>query len=231
VETRARARPALSPDGVLESLTTLQEAWKNLGALDRVDAKIDQLRAEVSQFGARLARLSTGLRERGGEAESLETDPARALDELCGSLPKRSRSGQRGPPCSRQSMRRAQSWNARSVWALKRYACAPSSRPERFWPGPRSGQSSNLRALMRVAVSSSWCGRTRTRRTSCATLPGRPACQSSSRRGLVSNKSSKRCSSPGCARMCASIAERTLKRHEQEHQPPCSPVRVIASQR
>jgi len=38
--------PALSPDGVLESLTTLQEAWKNLGALDRVDAKIDQLRAE-----------------------------------------------------------------------------------------------------------------------------------------------------------------------------------------
>ena len=78
--------PALSPDGVLESLTALQSAWKDLGALDRVDAKIDRLRAEVSEFEARLGRLSTGLRELGGHAESLEADPAGVLDELCSSL-------------------------------------------------------------------------------------------------------------------------------------------------
>ena len=78
--------PALSPDGVLESLTALQAAWKDLGALDRVDAKIDQLTAEVSHFEARLARLSAGLSERGGAVESLEADPAGGLDELCALL-------------------------------------------------------------------------------------------------------------------------------------------------
>ncbi len=78
--------PALSPDGVLESLTTLQAAWKDLAALDRVDAKIDQLRAEVSEFDARLDRLAAGLRELGGHGRSLEADPAGALDGLCASL-------------------------------------------------------------------------------------------------------------------------------------------------
>ena len=78
--------PALSPDGVLESLTALQAAWKDLGALDRVDAKIGRLRAEVFEFEARLARLSAGLRELGSGVEWLEVEPARALDELCSSL-------------------------------------------------------------------------------------------------------------------------------------------------
>ena len=78
--------PALSPEGVLESLTALQAAWKDLGALDRVDAKIDQLRAEVSLFDSRLGRLSAGLCELGGHAKSLEVDPEGALDELCTSL-------------------------------------------------------------------------------------------------------------------------------------------------
>ena len=78
--------PALSPEGVLESLTALQAAWKDLGALDRVDAKIDQLRGEVSLFDSRLGRLWDGFRDLGGHGKSLEADPAGALDELCASV-------------------------------------------------------------------------------------------------------------------------------------------------
>jgi uncharacterized protein YhaN len=78
--------PTLSPEGVLESLTALQAAWKDLGALDRVDAKIDQLRAEVSLFDSRLGRLRDGFRELGGHGKSLEADPVGALDELCASV-------------------------------------------------------------------------------------------------------------------------------------------------
>ena len=86
MEARPRPRAPVVADGVLESLTALQAAWKDLGALDRVDAKIEQLRAEVSQFDARLARLASGLSERGVAVESLEADPARGLDELCALL-------------------------------------------------------------------------------------------------------------------------------------------------
>jgi uncharacterized protein YhaN len=78
--------PALSPDGVLESLAALQTAWKDFGALDRVDAKIDQLSVEVSEFEARLGKLSAGLGELGGDVDSLESDPAGGLEELCTSL-------------------------------------------------------------------------------------------------------------------------------------------------
>jgi uncharacterized protein YhaN len=81
-----RLAAALSPDGVLESLAALQAAWKDLGALDRVDAKIDQLRAEVAEFQARLGRLSDGLDDLGGHGVSLEADPAGTLDQLCASL-------------------------------------------------------------------------------------------------------------------------------------------------
>ena len=78
--------PALSPDGVLESLAALQTAWKDFSALDRVDAKIDQLTVEVAEFEARLGKLSAGLGELGGDGDSLETDPARGLEDLCTSL-------------------------------------------------------------------------------------------------------------------------------------------------
>ncbi len=78
--------PALSPDGVLESLAALQTAWKDFSALDRVDAKIDQLSLEVSEFEARLAKLSAGLGELGADGDPLETDPAHGLEELCTSL-------------------------------------------------------------------------------------------------------------------------------------------------
>ncbi len=77
---------SLSPDGVLESLSVLQAARKDLGALDRVDARIGQRRDEIAGFEARIASLSSGLRELGGPAESLEADPAGTLDNLCVSL-------------------------------------------------------------------------------------------------------------------------------------------------
>ncbi|MGD0983745.1 MAG: AAA family ATPase [Acidimicrobiales bacterium] len=78
--------PSLSPDGVLESLTALQTAWKDFAALDRVDARIEQLSGEVSEFETRLGKLSAGLGELGGDGEPLETDPAGALDQLCALL-------------------------------------------------------------------------------------------------------------------------------------------------
>jgi uncharacterized protein YhaN len=77
---------ALSSEGAIESLVAVQDAWKDLGALDRVDAKIDELLVEVTDFEARLSQLSTGLRDHGGRAESLETDPVGTLDELSVSL-------------------------------------------------------------------------------------------------------------------------------------------------
>lgn len=78
--------PELSPEGVLESLTALQTAWKDFAALDRVDARIAQLAVEVFEFGARLGKLAAGLGEFGGDGESLESDPEAGLEELCASL-------------------------------------------------------------------------------------------------------------------------------------------------
>lgn len=77
---------SLSPDGVLESLSVLQGAWKDLGALERVDARIEQRQAEILGFEVRLANLAAGLGEVGGPAEALGTDTASALNDLCSSL-------------------------------------------------------------------------------------------------------------------------------------------------
>jgi len=78
--------PSLTPDGVLESVAALQTAWKDFAALGRVDTKIDQLSVEVSEFEARLGKLAAGLDELGGDGDSLVTDPARGLEELRTSL-------------------------------------------------------------------------------------------------------------------------------------------------
>ncbi len=72
----------LSPDGVLESLSALQAACKDLGALERVDAKIAQRRAEIAEFDDRIAELAVGLRDVGGPDESLRADPADTLEDL-----------------------------------------------------------------------------------------------------------------------------------------------------
>jgi uncharacterized protein YhaN len=73
---------ALSPDGVLESLATLQTAFTHLGALDRVSAKIEQLRGDLDGFQARLDKLTGDYVGRGGHLESLGADPAAILEEL-----------------------------------------------------------------------------------------------------------------------------------------------------
>ena len=212
--------PALSPDGVLESLTTLQEAWKNLGALDRVDAKIDQLRAEVSQFGARLARLSTGLRERGGEAESLETAPARALDELCGSLAETvevratrtsllqavdeasaelERSFGLGPQALR--LRAELETGEVLAWTQERAELEPA----------RADARSRLEQLVRAHQDAS---------NELRDIAGsaRMSELEQARLGLEQELEEvlKSWAVLGCARL---LLERTLKRHEQEHQP------------
>ncbi len=77
---------SLSPDGVLESLAALQSIWDHLGALDRVNTKIDGLRREVAGFADRLAGLAGGFRERAGRLESSEADPAGTLETLFASL-------------------------------------------------------------------------------------------------------------------------------------------------
>jgi uncharacterized protein YhaN len=77
---------SLSPDGVLESLAALQSIWDHLGALDRVNTKIDGLRRDVAGFADRLAGLAGGFRERAGRLESSEADPAGTLDTLFASL-------------------------------------------------------------------------------------------------------------------------------------------------
>jgi uncharacterized protein YhaN len=77
---------SLSPDGVLESLSVLQAAWKDLAALDRVDNRIGQLRGEIAGFQARLSKLAEGLRDLGENAVPLQADPAGTLEELCASL-------------------------------------------------------------------------------------------------------------------------------------------------
>jgi uncharacterized protein YhaN len=76
----------LSPDGVLECLSALRSAGKDLSALDRVDARIEQRRGDIMQFETRVARLAAGLSEVGGPAELLEVDPAGTLEGLCASL-------------------------------------------------------------------------------------------------------------------------------------------------
>ncbi len=76
----------LSPDGVLESLTALQTAWNHLAALDRVNSRIGQLEGEVSEFRAHLAELTNAFASLGGRLDSLDTEPAAVLEELCSSL-------------------------------------------------------------------------------------------------------------------------------------------------
>jgi uncharacterized protein YhaN len=78
--------PALSPDGVLESLAALQVAWTHLAALQRVDDKIQQLHAEVDEFEGRLGRLAADLGELGEQGESLFVDPMGTLEHLCAEL-------------------------------------------------------------------------------------------------------------------------------------------------
>ena len=74
---------SLSPDGVLESLSALQAAWKDLGALERVDAKIGQRRTRSQASKLASAALSGGFRELGGPADSLEADPAGTARQTC----------------------------------------------------------------------------------------------------------------------------------------------------
>jgi uncharacterized protein YhaN len=81
-----RLGESLSPDGVLESLSVLQGAWKDLAALERVDARIEQRQAEIIGFEVRLAHLAAGLGRVGGPAEALGADPAGTLNDLCSSL-------------------------------------------------------------------------------------------------------------------------------------------------
>ena len=126
----------LSPDGVLESLSALQAAWKDLGALDRVDAKIAQRRGEIAEFEARIAELAAGLRELGGPAESLETDPADTLEDLCASLEEvleRRATGRTS--LLRASRRPTPSWNARSVSATMLGRLRAELEPARCSPG------------------------------------------------------------------------------------------------
>lgn len=77
---------SLSPDAVLESLASLQAAWKDIAALERVDARIVQRSTEIAGFEGRLAMLGAGLHDRGANPESLEADPSGTLDDLCASL-------------------------------------------------------------------------------------------------------------------------------------------------
>jgi len=75
----------LSPDGVLQSLSTLQAASKDIAALERVDARIDQRCEEISRFQDRISKLAAELAELGGPAQSLEIDPLATLEDLCSS--------------------------------------------------------------------------------------------------------------------------------------------------
>jgi len=72
----------LSPDGVIESLATLQTAWSHLAALDRVEARISQLGNVIGEYEVRLAKLTHRFQDLGGHLESATTDPARILEEL-----------------------------------------------------------------------------------------------------------------------------------------------------
>ena len=212
--------PALSPDGVIESLAALQAAWKDLGALDRVDAKVDQLSAEVAEFEARLARISAGLRDLGGHGESLQTDPAGTLDELCTSLEEVA--GQRA---TRTSLLRA-------------VEDASAELERSFGLGPRARR---LRAELETGEVLAW------NEEQAALAPARSEARdrleqmvrahqdaSNQLRDLASSARISELEQTrlaleqeldgvlkswailGCARL---LLERTLKRHEQEHQP------------
>ena len=211
--------PTLSPDGVLESLTALQAAWKDLGALDRVDTKIEQLNAEVSHFEARLAGLKAGLAN--AAVPSRRSRPTRLVASMnCAPcLQKWPRPGRRGPLFSTSSKTRVQSWSDVSDSALARRLRAELETGELLaWneeqaglEPARSDASRRLEQLVRAHqdASNELCEVAGSARVS-ELEQTRVALE------LDLEEVLKSWAILGCARL---LLERTLRRHEQEHQP------------
>lgn len=75
--------PRLSPDGVNETLETLQRTWNHYAALQRVDAALDRLGTELGGFELRVLELSRAYGEAGGYLDAQPGELPVVLDELC----------------------------------------------------------------------------------------------------------------------------------------------------
>ncbi|MGD1010945.1 MAG: AAA family ATPase [Acidimicrobiales bacterium] len=210
----------LSPEGAIESVGAVQDAWKDLGALDRVDAKIDELLAEVTDFEARLSQLSAGLRDHGGRPDSLEADPVGTLDDLGVSLQQLldqraarellvsaieeasaelDRSFGRGPEAQR--LRAELESGELLSWQEEQAALAPA----------RSEAAGRVEQLVRAHQDAASSLR-------AVVTSARVAELEQARLALEHDLDEvlETWAVLGCARL---LLERTLKQHEQEHQP------------
>ncbi len=210
----------LSPEGVLESLAALQTACNHLAALDRVSSRIGQLSGEVADFEAQIAKLTGAFRDLGGRLDSLETDPASTLEELCASLEQmRSLRETRASLSSvvedaRATLERSLGHGpeARRLWAeLESGELLAWSEEQAALGHARAEARQNLEQLVRAHQDASNQLRELAGSAQIAQLEQRKLSLEQELDEVLQSWALL-----GCARL---LLERTLRRHEQERQP------------
>ena len=212
---------ALSPDGVLESLAALQTAWNHLGALDRVNAKVEQLAGVIGAFQARLEKLTTRVRPTRWSTRVARRRSGREL----GRAEHVARGGAsssrpRGVRCCVPQRTLRPSSSARSGSAARRCGCGPSLSQGRYSPGARNGRSyrgpvrrtrERTEILVRAHQDAS---------NEIRALAGSGTIAELEQRRLTLEHDLEEVLRSwallGCARL---LLARTLRRHEQERQP------------